>query len=588
LQFYRNRILLMGKLLGQDEYAGLKPSRSRRIGLNQPEPDLAGLGGWASGPTEAMSVLRRRNPPSTEDTSQFTRPRETVARPAQNEAATTENWKPGPAAQVHTQIAAPGAELLPAEEPAKGARAWARRRGHALTTVLLFFFTLLVYSRPADWWSQDWPLFSIMESLTYYVGLTTLALFLPLQLLTDGSLTARPREFYYVLLLLLAGLLSIPLADQDRFTAQDTFKEMFVRAILIFIVLINAVRTERRWRFLAAVNWCVGVFLAYKAFETYVSGTALVEGYRVEGVLGGMFGNPNDLSQHLVTMTPLAVAFFFAAPRALSELRQGSKPASAGLITPLILIAPRLLRRSFYAVCAIILLLGTMVTFSRSGFLATFASSLVLTYKLGRKHRKVLLPAVLFIAIGALAAAPGEYRNRVLSILDSDMEAIGGKGSAEARKGLLGESVKVALRHPVLGIGMGNFRLIYDFQTHNAYTQVAAEMGLMGLMAYLFFIIAPIKRLHEIEKATYGTPDQRRFYYLAVGLQASLVAYMVGSFFGSIAYYYHIYYLVGFAVSFRLIYYNARGLAVNTLRLPEAEAEKVSPGGSNRPVFAGA
>ncbi|HEV2905296.1 MAG TPA: hypothetical protein VGW32_09620, partial [Pyrinomonadaceae bacterium] len=44
------------------------------------------------------------------------------------------------------------------------------------------------------------------------------------------------------------------------------------------------------------------------------------------------------------------------------------------------------------------------------------------------------------------------------------------------------------------------------------------------------------------------------FYYLALGLQASLIAYAVSSFFLSVAYRWYIYYLVGYAVCFRRIY----------------------------------
>ena len=68
-----------------------------------------------------------------------------------------------------------------------------------------------------------------------------------------------------------------------------------------------------------------------------------VEGYRVEGDLGGMFGNPNDMALHLVTMVPLAVALLLA-----------TRSISAKL---------------FYGACAALMVAGTVVTFSRGGFL---------------------------------------------------------------------------------------------------------------------------------------------------------------------------------------------------------------------------
>ena len=46
----------------------------------------------------------------------------------------------------------------------------------------------------------------------------------------------------------------------------------------------------------------------------------------------------------------------------------------------------------------------------------------------------------------------------------------------------------------------------------------------------------------------------RRYHYLSIALQASLVGYMVASFFASVAYLWYIYYLVAYAVCLRRIY----------------------------------
>ena len=47
-------------------------------------------------------------------------------------------------------------------------------------------------------------------------------------------------------------------------------------------------------------------------------------------------------------------------------------------------------------------------------------------------------------------------------------------------------------------------------------------------------------------------------YYLAVGLQASLVGYMTSAFFAAVAYQWYAYYLVGYAVCLSRMY-EARG-----------------------------
>ena len=55
-------------------------------------------------------------------------------------------------------------------------------------------------------------------------------------------------------------------------------------------------------------------------------------------------------------------------------------------------------------------------------------------------------------------------------------------------------------------------------------------------------------------RETFGAKANSHFYYLAVGLQASLVGYMVCSFFASVAYLWYVYYLVAYAVCLRRLY----------------------------------
>jgi O-antigen ligase len=156
--------------------------------------------------------------------------------------------------------------------------------------------------------------------------------------------------------------------------------------------------------------------------------------------------------------------------------------------------------------------------------------------------------------------APGNFPVRVLSIFIPSLDPVGSSG---ARQQLLIKSVLVALRHPLLGVGMGNFPIvsIHDQVSHNAYTQVASEMGLAALAFYVLFILSPLRRLREIEGQTYEARRASRFYYyFSVGLQASLVGYMVSSFFASVAYLWYVYYLVGYAVCLRRMYEAEHGL----------------------------
>ncbi|MGH9881453.1 MAG: O-antigen ligase family protein, partial [Pyrinomonadaceae bacterium] len=206
------------------------------------------------------------------------------------------------------------------------------------------------------------------------------------------------------------------------------------------------------------------------------------------------------------------------------------------------------LSKLLYALCGLILIPGIVVTFSRGGFLGFVCAVLFLTWKLARRGRVIFIGFGLTLVIGLVALAPGAFRNRIATTRDA---------SAMARTDDLKRSVYLALRHPLFGIGMGNY-VFYSNQakaTHNAYTQVAAEMGLAAAAFYLVFLIAPLKKLRSIELEHRDVPGRKpRAYYLSIALQTSLLGYMVTSFFSSVAYLWYAYYLVGYAICVRRIY----------------------------------
>ncbi|HEX8336247.1 MAG TPA: O-antigen ligase family protein, partial [Pyrinomonadaceae bacterium] len=363
-----------------------------------------------------------------------------------------------------------------------------------------------------------------------WVAVVTILAYLPGQFAAEGNLTARPREVNLALLLLAAALLSVPTAISPG-EAWDNFVE-FGKVILIFVVAVNVINTERRLRGLLLLVLAASVLLSFSAFSDYRAGRLELAGTRVKGMLGGLFDNPNDLALHLVTMVPLAVGLAFA--------RRG------------------LLRKVVYSLCAALFVAGVVVTFSRGGFLGLAVSSGVMAWKLGRRNRFVVMTLAALVLCVFIVAAPGGYGQRVTSMFGGDAT-----GSADARRDILWRSTLVALRYPLTGVGIGNFyhKGQRDQVSHNAYTQVAAEMGFAALAFYLLFMVTPVRRLREVERETLGAKDRAAFYYLAVGMQASIVGYMVCSFFASVAHLWYVYYLVAYAVCLRRLYALEAGAA---------------------------
>jgi O-antigen ligase len=415
------------------------------------------------------------------------------------------------------------------------------KRGHVLSFAALFLFTIVLYGRPAEFYPSIWT-----NSLALIVGIVTLLLFVVTQITIEGNLTARPTEVNLVLLFMMTGLLSIPFAI-DPPIAWSEFSGTFVRGILIFVVIINVVRTEGRLKALLFLSVITALVLSVQAINDYRLGLMTVEGYRAAGRGRGIFGNTNDMALYLVTTLPISIAFFFGS----------RKP----------------LWKAIHVACAAMMIFGILLSYSRGAFLGVLVVFIFLALRLGKRSKFEI--AVLLVAVLAaiILMAPSGYSDRLLSIFMPGMDS---NGSADSRRGELFRSIYVALRHPLLGVGMGNYQANMSNRglvTHNSYTQVAAEMGMTALVLYVSFIIRPFRKLSNIVRETFAVREDSHFYYLALGLQASLLVYMVSSFFLSVAYAWNVYYLVGYAVCFRRIYESSTGKA--------AKVEKGKPHNDN-------
>jgi probable O-glycosylation ligase (exosortase A-associated) len=381
-------------------------------------------------------------------------------------------------------------------------------RGHAVSFAGLFVFTFLVYFRPYELY----PSLFWLSTSAFWVAAVTLAVYVPTQLSLEGRLTIRPREVNAVLLLTVVGLMSVPLASNPPRAWAAWFD--YLKVVIMFIVMVNVIRTQRRLDSLIVLVFIVSFLLSVGAMNDYRLGNLGVKGDRIQGMLGGLFSNPNDLALHLVTIIPLAIAM-------LRSTRS-------------------LLKKMLLAFLTLTMLGGVIATFSRGGFVGLVAITFVLSWKFARRYRAAVLGLGAIMIVMMLVIAPAAYLNRLSTSKDD---------SAATRVDDLKRSLFIAARHPLLGVGMDNYEIYSNREkaTHNAYTQVAAEMGLLALCLYLVFLVSALKSLRKIESST---ADRSKFYYLSIGLQASLIGFMVNSFFASVAYLWYPYYLVGYSVCF--------------------------------------
>lgn len=196
-----------------------------------------------------------------------------------------------------------------------------------------------------------------------------------------------------------------------------------------------------------------------------------------------------------------------------------------------------------------------------------------------------VIPAVLVLVI---AITPSAVRSRYTTLFGSgkDYTAVGSgalsaeerlmataSGSAEQRWTLLKDSIYLTLTHPVLGVGPGGFMPAQERLaiargesrgawrvTHNSYTQISSEMGILGVSIYLAFLYQCFKALNSIVRSRYPGRDWEDLRALAKSLRASLVVIMTIAFFDSYAYDTNIPILAGLACALALIAQRKRAL----------------------------
>jgi O-antigen ligase len=435
-----------------------------------------------------------------------------------------------PRARVPEADKPPVANLLQSENarPARGASFNVAFAG-------LFLFTLLLYARPQEMFPEIFGSFPLVK----LVALGTLLAYCATKLTAGERFTIWPLELTMLAVIVLLGVALTPIAAAPQ-DSLNVLLDTYLKVVLIFVLMINLLDSEARLKSLLKLSVICGSVLAVFAIFSYVNGDFLIQGKRstgrVEGIVQGMFGNPNDLALSLNLLLPFAVSF--------ALISKGMK-------------------RTLYFICAALLAVGVVVTFSRGGFLGLITAAGVLLWKLSKRNRALAVLAFLVATSFFLVVMPAGYSGRLTTIFSIEDDPT---GSAQARRELLNRGLQVAANHLILGVGMGNFHIysIREQVAHNSYLEIAAELGVAGLIAYLILIFAPLRSLRRIERETRSRrggvlikgrdAPEHHLYYLSVALQAALIAYLVNSFFGSVEYQWHVYYLVAYTIALRRIH----------------------------------
>jgi O-antigen ligase len=383
-------------------------------------------------------------------------------------------------------------------EPLRGAFFW------------LSAFYLVYCARPEDW----------IPGLKYLPLAKISGIFAILGLLSSAGKAKRgfrdlPIEAKYlagIIVLLFGSAALSPVWKGGATLKALDFAKVLVAWVLSFIVITNFRRLKQ-------------IIFIQSGSVVAIAVISLLKGRdhpRLEGVIGGIYSNPNDLAFAIVLSLPFCVAFL---------LQSRSIP-----------------RKLIWMLCMLAMFETLFLTASRGGFITLLVTGAVGLWHFGVKGKRIhLLVTAALVTLVVGVSAGGRLKDRFVAIsgedLDTGME-ISAHGSYEQRRYLIVKSFEGIERYP-LGIGLGNFPNYSGVwhQVHVAFLQIAVEGGIAAFVLYLMFFSRGFSNLRLLRRMPGYDKETELF---AMALHSSLIGFLVGALFAPEAYQYFPYFAVGY------------------------------------------
>jgi O-antigen ligase len=193
-----------------------------------------------------------------------------------------------------------------------------------------------------------------------------------------------------------------------------------------------------------------------------------------------------------------------------------------------------------------VLAVAMIRTGSRGGIIALAVLSISAVVFADKKQRKLQI-GILVICVGAMLLSPhAELATRLQSLVsgsDYNFDARDGRWEVWSR------GVGMMLRHPAFGVGIGAFQPADGaisgsyVDAHDAYVQIAAELGVLGITAFVIMIRKAFSTIWSRRRALragwLGSPASGEVSLdeaLATAALCSLIAELTAATFLSVAY----------------------------------------------------
>lgn len=319
-----------------------------------------------------------------------------------------------------------------------------------------------------------------------------------------------------------------------------------VQGLLLFVAVAGLTRSLVQAR---RLMYTIALAAAVTAALSFLMGRSVIGRLAVQS---GSLADPNEFAMTLLVGAP----FWF-----LDYARAGAWIRKAAAIAFVTLMAAAFL-----------------LTGSRGGLIALLLVLGVLFLRASLKAKALLAAAAPLAMLAAWLLLPPTIRMRYFTFFEeiqvtgeidpvTRQQLVGSAvASAESRLDLLFRSLRMTLEHPLLGVGPGMFPVaVYEearsrgehtpwLVTHNTYTQMSSETGVLGFLLYTVAIGMCLGRAHALaRRARTPTSPSAALAQLALVTWLAFLALAVCALFLSVAYTLLFYVLAGLVVSLESI-----------------------------------
>lgn len=299
------------------------------------------------------------------------------------------------------------------------------------------------------------------------------------------SLKKIPALKYPLILFSLALIISVAFSTDKLNSLKELYK--YTSGILLFLIVASL--TEKNRIYVIRTIVFAGLIISLLAIYQYFFGLQHILNYISREKISGPFA--------LDYLSRKRVFFPFVTPNTLGGY--------LAMIIPLALINKN---RTWFIIP---LSFALLLTRSLGALLSIFLALVIYFYLQGKpEKRKVIFLLGLLIAIAAVFIARAATQKQHLQPVFSTV----------MRLNYWKDTLRIIKASPLVGVGLGNFNLAHSRYAHNSYLQIWAEMGILGLISWLWIIFASFKSGFQKLRASENQ------YYIIAGLASASVAFL--------------------------------------------------------------